>query len=105
MENINNNNMEVIIIVLALLGINFLIAKAIIFLINTGCIKIVKKYNSDEHFRSVVTEDVYSYAYDICFNRRKIEDYLIFHFPILNIFLLLFVSVIHISFLFMRNDD
>jgi hypothetical protein len=97
--------MELIIIVLTLLGINLLIARLIIFLIKSGCIKIVKKYNTDEHFRIVITEDVYSYAYDICFKRRKIDDYLIFHFPILNIFLLLFVSVIHISFLFMRNDD
>jgi len=93
----NTNNMELITITLFVLGINFLIGKSIVYLFNTSCIRIVNKYNNNPDFREYISDDVYSFCYDVTYKRRIIKDYLIFHFPILNIFLFMFFIIVHIS--------
>ena len=65
--------MELILIVLGFLCINFLIAKLLVQSLRSMSKMIVLKYNNDEDFKSFISEDVYAFSYQIYIENKKID--------------------------------
>ena len=83
--------MELILIVLGFLCINFLIAKLLVQALRIMSKLIVLKYNNDQDFKSFISDDVYAFSYEIYIENKNIDYYPPFHFPVLNLFILIFI--------------